>query len=99
VRNTSGQSAFYTPIQYSFEIPRQFNKTRGRIKMDPNKEGRRKSIPICNNVILFLRDTKNCTKIYLVEIINYFGKVARCKINIQQLFHTPKMQTEKQIRE
>jgi hypothetical protein len=47
VRNKSGQCAFSTPIQYSFEIPSQFNKTRGGNKMDPNREGRRKTVPIC----------------------------------------------------
>jgi hypothetical protein len=53
-------------------------------------------------VILFLRDSKNCTKKDLLEIINSFGKVAGYKINIQQLFHIPKMhrlrkKSEKQI--
>jgi hypothetical protein len=44
-----------------------------------------------DNVFLFLRDTKYHTKKCLVEIINSFGKVAGYKINIQQLFHIPKM--------
>jgi hypothetical protein len=40
-------SAFSTPIQYSFRIPSQSNKTRARIKGDPNSEGRSQTIPIC----------------------------------------------------
>jgi hypothetical protein len=44
-----------------------------------------------DDVILFLRDPKICTKKDLLEIINTFGKVAGYKINIQQLFHIPNM--------
>jgi hypothetical protein len=44
-----------------------------------------------DDVILFLIDPKNCTKKNQVEIINSFGKVAGYKINIQQLFHIPRM--------
>jgi DNA polymerase III delta subunit len=44
-----------------------------------------------DDVILFLRDPNNCTNKNLVEIINSFGKVAGYKINIQHLFHIPKM--------
>jgi hypothetical protein len=47
VRNETGLSAFSTPIQYSFGIPTQSNKTRPKNKRDSNREGRSKIIPIC----------------------------------------------------
>jgi hypothetical protein len=40
-------SAFSIPIQYSFEIPSQNNKTRTRNKRDSNREGTSQTIPIC----------------------------------------------------
>jgi hypothetical protein len=38
--NKTGLSTFSTPIQYSFGIPSQSNKTRARNKRDSNREGR-----------------------------------------------------------
>jgi hypothetical protein len=43
----SGLSAFSTPIQYSFGIPNQSNKTRARNKWDSNRDGRSQAILIC----------------------------------------------------
>jgi uncharacterized coiled-coil protein SlyX len=40
VRNETGLSTFSTPIQYSFGIPSQSNKTKARNKRDSNREGR-----------------------------------------------------------
>jgi DNA polymerase III delta subunit len=86
VRNKSGQSAFSTPIQYRFEIPSQFNETyEEEIKWIQIRKEEDKLSLFANDVILFLRGTKNCTKKNLAEIINSFGKVAVYKINIQQL--------------
>jgi hypothetical protein len=53
-----------------------------------------------DDMILYLRDPKNCTK-KLLEIINSFGKVAGYKINIQKsvtFLYTTNKQTEKEIR-
>jgi hypothetical protein len=38
---------FPTPIQYSFRIPSQRNKTRARNKRDSNREERSQTISIC----------------------------------------------------
>jgi hypothetical protein len=38
--NETVLSAFSTPIQYSFEIPSQSNKTRAKNKRDSKREGR-----------------------------------------------------------
>jgi hypothetical protein len=53
------------------------------------------------NMILYLKDPKDCTK-KLLEIINSFGKVTGCKINIQKsvaFLYTNNEQTGKEIRE
>jgi hypothetical protein len=50
VRSETGLSTFSTPIQYSFGIPRQSNKTSARNKMDSNREGRSQTIPICRQL-------------------------------------------------
>jgi hypothetical protein len=47
VRNKTRLSAFSTPIQYSFGIPNQSNKTRARNKRDSNREGSSQTIPVC----------------------------------------------------
>jgi hypothetical protein len=65
VRNETRIPTFPTLIQYTFGIPRQSNKTREKNKRDSNKEGRSQNIPICDDMILFLKDPKNSTKIYL----------------------------------
>jgi hypothetical protein len=52
-----------------------------------------------HDMILYLRDPKNCTK-KLLKIISFFGKVAGYKINIQKseaFLHTYNEQTEKEI--
>jgi hypothetical protein len=54
-----------------------------------------------DDMILHLTDPKNSTK-KLLEIINFFSKVARYKINIQNsvaFLYTKNEQTEKEIRE
>jgi hypothetical protein len=76
-------AAFPTPIQYSFGIPSQSNKTRARNKRHSNRERRIKLSLIADDMILYLRNTKNSTK-KLLEIINSCNKVAGCKINIQK---------------
>jgi hypothetical protein len=43
-----GLSTFPTPIQYSFGIPSQSNKTRAKNKTDLNREGRSQTIPNCS---------------------------------------------------
>jgi hypothetical protein len=47
LRNQTGLSAFSIPIQHSFGIPSQSNKTKVRNKRDSNREGRSQIIPIC----------------------------------------------------
>jgi hypothetical protein len=47
IRNEIGLSAFSAPIQYSFGIPRQINKTRARNERYLNKQGRIQTIPFC----------------------------------------------------
>jgi hypothetical protein len=37
---------FPTPIQYSFVMPSQSNKTRSKNKRDSNKEGKSQTLPI-----------------------------------------------------
>jgi hypothetical protein len=54
-----------------------------------------------DDMILHLTDLKNCTK-KLLEIINFFSKVAGYKINIQKsvpFLYSNNAQTEKEIRE
>jgi hypothetical protein len=46
LRSGTRHGAFSTPIQYSFGIPSQSNRTRARNKRDSNREGRSKIIPI-----------------------------------------------------
>jgi hypothetical protein len=62
VRNKTGLSIFFTPIQYNFGIPSQSNKTRARNKKDPNKDEEVKLSVFADDMILYQRDPKNSTK-------------------------------------
>ena len=45
--------------------------------------GRTKTVPVCNDMILYLENPKDATR-KLLEFINEFGKVSGYKINIQK---------------
>jgi hypothetical protein len=65
VRNETGLSAFSTPIQYSFGIPSQRNKTRERNKSTQIGKEEVKVSLFADDMILYLRDlktTKNPTR-------------------------------------
>jgi hypothetical protein len=63
-RNKTRMPTFPIPIQYSFGIPSQDNKTRAGNERDLNKEGRRETIPICRLYDpISLKDLKNATKL------------------------------------
>jgi hypothetical protein len=82
VKNETGMSTFSTPIQYSFGISSQSNKTRARNKRGSNREEVKLSL-FSDDILLYLRDPKNTTKT-LLEIINSLNKVAGYKINIKK---------------
>jgi hypothetical protein len=92
--------AFPTPIQYSFGIPSQSIKTRRNKRIQTRKE-EAKLYLFADDMILYLKDPKNSTIKYS-NIINSFGKVAGCKINIQKsvaFLYSNSEQTEKERRE
>jgi hypothetical protein len=65
----------FTLIQHRFGIPRQSNKTGSRNKRDSNRKGRSQIILFADDMILYLKDLKNSTKI-LLDTINRFNKAA-----------------------
>ena len=75
--------SFTSLIQHSTGSPSHSNQTRRRNKRHPNWKERNKSFTICNDMILYIENSKDSTK-KLLELINEFSKVAGDKINIQK---------------
>jgi hypothetical protein len=97
VRNKTGLPAFTTLIQYSFWIPSQRNKTRGRNKRDSSREGRSQIIPICrwHDPI-----SKRPQKLYQKSTRNHKLESSRLQNKNTEIssFSTNNAQTEKEIR-
>jgi hypothetical protein len=55
-------SAFSTPTQYNFVIPRQSNKKRARSKSDSNRKGRCHTSLFADDMIIYLEDLENSPK-------------------------------------
>jgi hypothetical protein len=97
VRNKTGLSIFFTPIQYNFGIPSQSNKTRARNKKDPNKDEEVKLSVFADDMIMPKRPEKRHQK--FLDTINSFSKVAGDKIHFQKsvaFLYTNNEQTEKE---
>jgi hypothetical protein len=84
VRSETRVSTLSTVIQHSLGIPIQSNKTGRRKKRKTNKKVRSQTIPIADDMFLYLKDLKNSTKKTLLDIINIFIKIAGYKINLQK---------------
>jgi hypothetical protein len=61
--NETGMPTFPTS-QYSFGIPSQISKTRGRNKRDLTREGRSQTTLLADDMILYLKAHENLSKIY-----------------------------------
>ena len=83
IRDNRGISAFTTATQHSTGSLSHSNQTRRIIKgIQIGKEEVKLSL-FADDIILYGENPKDSTK-KLLDLINYFSKVARCKLNIQK---------------
>ena len=85
-----------TTIQHSLENPSHSNQRRKRNKRNP--DWKRSKTLIAEDIILYIENPKDTTRI-LLELINEYRKVTGYKINTQNPLHsytlTMKTQEEK----
>jgi hypothetical protein len=96
-RNEIMVSTLLTLTQYSTGIPSQINKAREINKRTQMEREEVKLSLLKIDMILYLKDPKDSTKI-LLDLINTFSNVAGYKINIQKsvaFLHTNNKQAEK----
>src|SRR5574341_255235 len=100
VRNKARVPTFTITIQHSFGSFGHSNQSRKRNKRNPNWKRRSKTL-FADDMILYIENPKDSTR-KLLELINYYSKVAGYKINTQKslaFLYTNNEKIEREIKE